>query len=353
MWRPPNKHHLQALRRNLKSSSHRPTMHDIEELHQLAVRQGLSTYTDPATGFMVFTEVAHLRRGKCCGNRCRHCPYGWKNVRQETALSSHSIPVPSSSNKTGGRLGGKDTDKNVPYTRTGDTGMSALFTGERRLKTDACFEAMGTVDELCSVVGVAHALVREELKDKSEGTFVNEWLLEIMSRLFDIGSHVAKPRRCSSGESATRTLRTESCSTCSREPSDSEQEEDKATFQADGVGGGFDVSHVEELEKWIDQVTEALPELTSFVLPTGTKAAAQMHVARTVCRRAERRVVHLVHNGVCDPRALHYLNRLSDFFFTLARWVNHVGKVEEIQYRKPTKGATHRDRFPLALDGND
>jgi cob(I)alamin adenosyltransferase len=326
--------------------STKPLTPEIEELHHQAVLQGSTTYHDPSTGFNVFTEIAHLRRGKCCGNQCRHCPYGWENVSlaSDKTLPNQISPKVKSGDdvaiqqllsdiqartmssavvnkeKTGGRHGGRFTDKNVPYTRGGDQGTAQLLTGERRAKDDAAFEAMGTVDELCSVVGVAHAGLNES--DPHSPIQMDEWLLEIMSRLFDIGSHVAKPRKL-----------------------DSE-------FHADGVGGGFDEHYVEQLEDWIDLLTEALPELQSFILPTGAVTAAHLHVARTVCRRAERRVIPLVvreQGALCDPHALKYLNRLSDFFFAAARWANLNEKRDEVMYRRPAKGSKQRNRCVVSL----
>ena len=339
--------------------------HDIEELHALAVQKGSITYTDPSTGFTVFTELAHLRRGTCCGNQCRHCPFGWENVangtkrkdgkcssgdldsakrlvesmtlsKEETAFVSTGVvnshpndesclpngQSTSSREGKGGRKGGKYTSKNVPYTRTGDKGTSQLLTGERRSKADDAFEAMGTVDELCTVVGVVHAeLMSVENAEEIFGD-LPEWLLDVMSRLFDLGSHVAKPKKDPNGD-----------------------------FDADGVGGGFDSTHCDQLEDWVDLMTEDLPELVSFILPTGSKGAAQLQVARTVCRRAERRVVDLVAEGVSDPNSLRYLNRLSDFFFTAARWVNLQEGREEIQYRREYRGAKQRTRQTVSLAG--
>lgn len=197
-------------------------------------------------------------------------------------------------------------------------GNSSLLTGERRSKVDAAFEAMGTVDELCSVIGVCHAEWMELESSNHNENPMNHWMLDIMSRLFDIGSHVAKPPKVL-GE-----------------------------FHPDGIGGGFDAAHVTELEHWIDVMTEQLPELTSFLLPTGSRSAAHYHVARTVCRRTERGLVPLVTLGVCDPNALAYMNRLSDFLFTAARFVNHLQGKEEILYRRPTRSATQRDRVTLS-----
>jgi cob(I)alamin adenosyltransferase len=217
----------------------------------------------------------------------------------------------------GGRHGGQFTTKNVPYTRKGDQGTSQLLTGERRSKADGAFEAMGTVDELCTVVGVAHAEITSV--DANIYGELPEWLLDVMSRLFDLGSHVAKPNK-------------------------------DGSFDADGVGGGFHQSHVDQLEDWIDFMTDELPELDCFILPTGGKASAQLHVARTVCRRAERRVVELVNYQVCDPNGMRYLNRLSDFFFTAARWVNHREGKGEIQYRRDYRGAKQRSRQTVSLN---
>lgn len=287
------------------------TTTDIEELHRLACDQHELTYIDPNTGFTVFTEFAHLQRGNCCGNKCRHCPYGWENAAGKN--NHHSRPTKLKSvdrtaatqllqtketsgatkkhKKTGGRSGGTLTSKNVPYTRSGDKGTSALHTGERRRKDDRVFEAMGTVDELCSFVGVCHTEIEHEAQ-------LQAWLIDIMSRLFDIGSLMARPPK---------------------EDQDAEP---------------FDIRFVEELEEWIDIMTEELPALTSFILPTGSRASAHFHVARTVCRRAERRSLDVnVH-----PNALKYLNRLSDFLFTAGRYVND----DEILYQKPCRSAKQR-----------
>jgi cob(I)alamin adenosyltransferase len=317
---------------------------DIEDLHRDAVKHGEKTYIDPASGFTVFTELQHLQRGICCGNQCRHCPYGWCNVpsgvRKEPKVKSgdkeavallrqqllSQVVVDDEgqvkiAKGRGGRHGGTLTKKNVPYTRKGDQGTSQLSTGERRAKDDEAFEVMGTVDELCSVVGVAHA----EMMEKGQELYgvLPDYLMDVMSRLFDIGSHVAKPRRIYEDDS------------------DDDDEEEKK-FSADGVGGGFHVEHIEDLEVWIDLFTEELPELSSFILPSGTKVSAQLHVARTVCRRAERRCVKLVEAKVCDPNALKYLNRLSDFFFAAARYANFKEGKSDTLYCLPHRGAKQR-----------
>lgn len=306
---------------------------DIEDLHKRAVQANETTYKDPVTGYTVFTELAHLKRGVCCGNKCRHCPYGFENVRngdrREAKVKSGDkegikayLDAIKKQKKVGrgGRHGGTLTRKNVPYTRTGDAGTSQLGTGERRMKDDDAFEAMGTVDELCSVVGVAHAELLALGPDKYG--VLSDYLLDIMSRLFDIGSHVAKPRKVY----------------------DDDSDDDETEFSPDGVGGGFDASHIDDLEEWVDTFTEELPELFSFILPTGSKLAAQLHVARTVCRRAERRCIVLVDQKVCDPNALKYLNRLSDFFFSAARYANFKEGKPDLLYRLPHRGAKQRNR---------
>lgn len=323
-------------------------MDDIEELHRIAVDQGSTTYIDPDTGFTVFTELAHQRRGFCCGNMCRHCPYDWVNVRGKTKTRKVAVVVEEEEQEEkrtnhritqskGGRHGGRLTSKNVPYTRGGDEGKSSLLTGERRLKTDDSFEAMGTVDELCSTVGVVYAELQQDEESNNRDARLEEWLLDIMSRLFDVGSHLAKPRRVSN-EAADDG------------EDDDDDDDGEELFVADGIGGGFGAEHIDSLEDWIDILTEELPELTSFILPTGTKTAALLHVARTVCRRAERCVVPLVHAKVCDPRALQYLNRLSDFLFAAARYANLMlgSKREEILYRKPSRVSKQRHRVVVS-----
>jgi cob(I)alamin adenosyltransferase len=314
-------------------------MQDIEDLHQEALGQGKKSYIDPATGFTVFTELLQLKRGTCCGNKCRHCPYGFENVPgaepREAKLKSGDYDtaqamvnaILEAARDTNGKVMTRaekiaTTSKNVPYTRTGDSGTSQLLTGERRSKDDLNFDALGTVDELCSFAGVVHA----HLDPDCEYGQLNEWLLDIMSRLFDVGSHVAKPKKL-----------------------DDSDDEGSSSFSPNGVGGGMDPLHIEQLEEWINVMTDEMPELTSFILPTGAKAAAHLHVARTVCRRAERRMVPLVNLGTCDPNAMKYVNRLSDFFFTAARWVNFCEGQDEYQYKREQSKETQRQRVSRTL----
>lgn len=329
-WAAPSALHvLLDSTANIRTMSNNDDL-DIESLHHKALQHQDRTYIDPATGFTVLTELAHLRRGRCCGSQC---PYGWANVKNASrdaivesgdlaaidqrladlkamAEEGNNSPTSNDGDATGGIHGGRYTSKNVPYTRGGDKGTSQLLTGERRSKDDEAFQAMGTVDELCSVVGVVHAMLAEQNDVDTEP--LPTVLLDVMSRLFDIGSHVAKPVG--------------------------------GKFKANGIGGGFDASHTLELEDWIDRFTDELPDLSSFILPTGAVAAAQLHTARCVCRRAERAVVPLVQLNVCDPNAMAYLNRLSDFLFTAARLVNFRFGKDEILYKRSSLGAKQRDR---------
>jgi cob(I)alamin adenosyltransferase len=167
------------------------------------------------------------------------------------------------------------------YTRRGDAGQTDLFGGERVGKDALRVEVYGEVDELNSVVGLAAA--------HSSHADLEGLLQRIQSTLFDVGAHLATP------DAAHREK--------AKVPSASTED-------------------VDELEECIDRFEGELEPLKSFVLPGGTAAAAAFHVARTVCRRAERRAVTLNDSEPLDPTLLKYLNRLSDLLFTLARLEN-------------------------------
>jgi cob(I)alamin adenosyltransferase len=173
------------------------------------------------------------------------------------------------------------------YTRTGDKGTTGLATGERRPKHDLRIEAYGTVDETNAAVGVArlHAAIDEG---------IDAMLARIQNDLFDLGADLAAPE--GDKPSPRERLRVVD-------------------------------AQVERLEREIDQLNEGLAPLRSFVLPGGAPAAAALHVARTVCRRAERLVVALGEKPgeTISPAALKYLNRLSDFLFVAARHMNDRG----------------------------
>ncbi|KAI8598517.1 Adenosylcobalamin biosynthesis, ATP:cob(I)alamin adenosyltransferase-like protein [Dissophora ornata] len=188
------------------------------------------------------------------------------------------------------------------YTKTGDKGTSSLFTGERRPKDDIVFDALGTNDELASVIGLA----REFCLDQGEAVQgVVDQLEQIQCLLQDIGSNIATPRDSATGP---RLVLTE--------------------FDSDG-------QHVQDLENWIDSMVQELPPLSSFILPSGGKAAAALHVARSVSRRTERRVVPLAQEQRVDKSVSVYLNRLSDYLFTCGRYVAMKAGRQEVYYKKP------------------
>ncbi len=167
------------------------------------------------------------------------------------------------------------------YTRTGDGGKTSLYGGRRVLKSDIRIEAYGNVDELNSVIGMV-------LAEKKIAKNLKPFLKKIQENLFLIGSLLA-------GYKSSKQF-------------------------TDGS---------KQLEKWIDSLEEKLPELRNFILPGGTKTASILHLARTVCRRAERRVVELNQKETVDKNIIIYLNRLSDLFFEMARLVNSKAGIKE------------------------
>lgn len=173
------------------------------------------------------------------------------------------------------------------YTRTGDAGTTRLASGASVSKSDARVEAYGAVDETNACLGLARLHAAADL---------DAMLARIQNELFDLGADLATPAK-------------------------PDEVEGQALRVLD--------SQVARLEAEIDTLNAHLPALTSFILPGGTPAAAALHLARTVCRRAEREAVRLVEAGeaVSGP-ALRYLNRLSDFLFVAARHANDRGAAE-------------------------
>ena len=174
------------------------------------------------------------------------------------------------------------------YTRTGDHGDTALATGERVRKTSPRVEAYGAVDETNACLGIVR------LHTKAEAT-LDPVLARIQNELFDLGADLATPERgLPAGVEALRIT----------------------------------ADQVKRLEREIDHLNSELSPLNSFVLPGGSEAAAALHLARTVCRRAERLAVALADTEGEDVSApaLRYLNRLSDLLFTAARWANARGE---------------------------
>jgi cob(I)alamin adenosyltransferase len=174
------------------------------------------------------------------------------------------------------------------YTRTGDDGTTGLGSGQRVGKDSARIEAYGTVDEVNSVLGVALA---SGLSDA-----IAESLRNIQNELFHLGSDLCI------------------------------LEEDKARMPAPRI----EERHVLALEKLMDRLSEELPPLENFILPGGSPGAAHLHVARTVCRRAERLVVALARTQPIGPWTVRYLNRLSDALFVMARHENRRRGVPDV-----------------------
>lgn len=174
------------------------------------------------------------------------------------------------------------------YTKTGDEGRTALFGGKRVRKDDVQIEAYGTVDELNSFLGLLISHVED----------IDEVLLlkKVQSILFDIGSHLA----------------------------------------SDGTAEKFlpvlNSQIVTDLEEAIDGMTQKLPQLKSFILPGGNARIAHTHTCRTVCRRAERRVITLKEQMELEPLIIIYLNRLSDYFFVLSRYISMLDGIDEVKW---------------------
>jgi len=191
------------------------------------------------------------------------------------------------------------------YTKTGDKGTSSLYTGERRPKNDLVFEALGATDELSSHIGLAIAFA-----EKNKHPFVDQ-LVRVQCILQDIGSCIATPISSARESHLTKV--------------------------------GFSSRHTGELEDWIDEYSDDLPPLQNFILPGGGETASQIHICRSVCRRAERCVTPLVSSGECDVETQKYINRLSDFLFTIARVASRVDRKEETIYTRPdSRGSAYK-----------
>jgi cob(I)alamin adenosyltransferase len=175
------------------------------------------------------------------------------------------------------------------YTRTGDSGETSLFGGDRVPKDNPRVEAYGTVDELNSFLGVARSAWPDSPVDGE--------LHAIQSDLFDVGAFLASP----------------------------------GTSRFTGV----DPDRIEHLERAIDQMEGELTPLKNFILPGGSPAAAHLHVARTICRRAERLVVSLRDDTEETRTAIAYLNRLSDYLFVVARFANAKHGVDDVVWKRP------------------
>jgi cob(I)alamin adenosyltransferase len=175
------------------------------------------------------------------------------------------------------------------YTKTGDEGKTSLFGGTRVSKDAVRIDAYGSVDELNSHIGVIRAL--------SPPADVDRMLEQIQQHLFVLGADLATPRK--RGETGMNRV---------------------------------DGSNIEFLERNIDRLDASLQPLSHFILPAGSRVATEIHVARTVCRRAERRAVQLSKKNVVGPFPIVYLNRLSDLLFVMARHVNKHEGIDEVKW---------------------
>jgi cob(I)alamin adenosyltransferase len=176
------------------------------------------------------------------------------------------------------------------YTRTGDAGETALFDGTRVRKSDPRVEAFGHVDELNAMLGLALA--------SGADAVLAQQLLQLQHDLFALGARLADPNARIAGRVR------------------------KAALGSDDV---------HRLEAWIDHAEEELEPLRRFILPGGAPAGAALHVARTICRRAERYIVSLG-DGAVEPELLAYVNRLSDLLFVLARLANARAGVADVEW---------------------
>jgi cob(I)alamin adenosyltransferase len=184
------------------------------------------------------------------------------------------------------------------YTRTGDQGTTALFGGNRVAKDHPRIEAYGTVDEANSFLGLARAA----LQDQPGADRLEAILIRLQEDLFVLGADLATPT------------------------------------EARAVVPRIQADHITHLEQEIDAFETDLPPLKHFILPGGTSAAGLLHIARAVCRRAERLAVTVMHeeNNI-NTHAAVYLNRLSDLLFVLARWTNQQAGIDEAAWKPMEK----------------
>jgi cob(I)alamin adenosyltransferase len=194
------------------------------------------------------------------------------------------------------------------YTRSGDDGSTGLFGGQRVLKNHPRVEAYGTVDELNAALGLAAAEITRLLggsekpwMDSKPSGFLQRAsaiIAQLQSRLFDIGADLATPEE-SKHESKVKRISDE---------------------------------QIAESERWIDEIDAGNQPMNTFVMPGGTELAARLHLARTICRRAERAIVCLQRDETITPGVLIYINRVSDLLFAMARRANAESGVADVPW---------------------
>lgn len=177
------------------------------------------------------------------------------------------------------------------YTRTGDDGTTSLVDGSRTPKDDLRVDTYGDIDELSSVLGLLAS--SKDCPDEIGGQ-----IQEIQHTLFNVGTYLATP--VSGGERP----------------------------EVPGI-----IDETNKIEGWIDTLDEQTPKIRSFILPGGSEESSRCHVARTVCRRAERKAIALARQSYVDPALLGYLNRLSDYLFIAARYLNFIRGIDEIVWK--------------------
>jgi cob(I)alamin adenosyltransferase len=192
------------------------------------------------------------------------------------------------------------------YTRQGDTGDTHLAGGQRVAKDSLRIESYGTVDELNSFLGVAGVCCDENAGKDPRTGLLSAIIRRVQHELFNLGSILAT------------------------KPEDVHPKQARIT-----------AAEIAQLEREIDAMNEDLPPLRSFVLPGGSRLNAELHIARTVCRRAERLLVALAREEQIPPEAIQYLNRLSDALFVWSRWANFVLRVPELLW-DPNQAASAR-----------
>jgi cob(I)alamin adenosyltransferase len=176
------------------------------------------------------------------------------------------------------------------YTRTGDDGTTGLFGGGRVSKTDSRLAAYGAVDELNAVLGIA--------RSAGPSARCDAMLASLQNQMFDLGAELATP----------------------------DPDQHASQFLTDAV--------ISQLETWIDSLEEDLAPLKTFVLPGGSPLASALHLARCVCRRAEREIVELAGTAPVRPLVLKYVNRVSDLLFVLARTANAEAGIGDVPWKK-------------------
>lgn len=183
--------------------------------------------------------------------------------------------------------------KSSLYTRTGDDGTTSLVGGARAKKNSPRLEAYGTIDELSSYLGAIASDIRADNELQGQ-------VREIQNELFNIGAYLAT------------------------QPAAGDKPDCKSLTD----------EKMAQLEGWIDALDEQTPKINAFVLPGGSELASKAHVARVVCRRAERRIIDLADEEYVDPRVTAYINRLSDYLFIAARYINFMRGVNEVVWKQ-------------------